>query len=238
MATTTKETEKTAPVKNGKGKTKTTNVDQETASEWAAFRRSQGPQRFCGSLDVARIIWRKYRDLVEGDEFPEPFLSAYKDLYPDIEPGVDLGNIDGEEELLEAGILKPNEPSEPRKSLTLKEIRQLAHTLRRGSDVDAALAASFSIDESDDAELGELAKYQAIYRRVNQYSDDGDPVGGLITSLVLYTTIGFVSYDDAVRRLEEARANWSEYKQVTAAAREDEEIEKLRNITREVHAPA
>jgi hypothetical protein len=122
-----------------------------------------GFDQFSDSLNDARVLWRRYPHLVESEEFPEPFLSEYR-RYAEQEG---LGEPDetrlcGERELVEAGFLQP---AEPKKSMSIYEIRR---AMQRGGARDpnlAQIAESFSVAGADGDELVHLAVCQALYRR-------------------------------------------------------------------------
>ncbi len=60
-----------------------------------AKMRRRDEADFAGALNTARILWRRYRKLVEAQRFPRRFTEAFRQYYH--EPVSDRAAISGEE---------------------------------------------------------------------------------------------------------------------------------------------
>jgi hypothetical protein len=63
-----------------------------------------GTYEFAENLETAQVMWRRYPDLVESEDFPEPFLSAYRRNSGKGDPHSRYISV-WDDKLVEAGIL-------------------------------------------------------------------------------------------------------------------------------------
>lgn len=60
--------------------------------------------QFAENLETAQIMWRRYPDLVESEDFPEPFLSAHRRNSSEADPHTTHISV-WDDKLVKAGIL-------------------------------------------------------------------------------------------------------------------------------------
>jgi hypothetical protein len=63
-----------------------------------------GTYEFAEHLETAQVMWRRYPDLVESEDFPEPFLSAYRRNSGKGDPHSRYISV-WDDKLVEAGVL-------------------------------------------------------------------------------------------------------------------------------------